>query len=119
MILVSYDGSDDAQAAVDRAAVLLPGADVTVLTVWEPLFDLLRRSGAMGTGLGKAGTSAEIRQLDADAQDDALVVATEGAQRAAVSRHDATLAQKGLGGVTRRRVRRERDIAVALGDGRW
>ena len=35
MILLAYDGSPDARAAIDHAARLLPGAEVTVLTVWE------------------------------------------------------------------------------------
>jgi hypothetical protein len=38
-ILLCYDGSEDAQAATDRAARLFPGASVTVLAVWEPISD--------------------------------------------------------------------------------
>jgi nucleotide-binding universal stress UspA family protein len=36
-ILVAYDGSPDAGAAVDLTAALFPGASTVVLTVWEPL----------------------------------------------------------------------------------
>ena len=35
MILICYDGSDDAKAAIKRLGALLPGASATVLTVWE------------------------------------------------------------------------------------
>ncbi len=46
MILIAYDGSPDSQAAVKRAAELLPGQPVTVLTVWEPFTDVMARAGA-------------------------------------------------------------------------
>jgi nucleotide-binding universal stress UspA family protein len=36
MILICYDGSDDAKAAITHVGQLLPGADATLLTVWEP-----------------------------------------------------------------------------------
>lgn len=82
MILVSYDGSADAQAAIDHAAKLMPGADVTVLTVWEPLLDSLLRSGAMGAGLGMGGFTGDAVAVDEEMHAAALARATEGAQRA-------------------------------------
>jgi nucleotide-binding universal stress UspA family protein len=45
MILVCYDGSENAASAVRRAAALFPGARVTVLSVWERYLDLMARSG--------------------------------------------------------------------------
>jgi hypothetical protein len=30
MIVLAYDGSDDARAAIDRAALLMPGAEATM-----------------------------------------------------------------------------------------
>jgi nucleotide-binding universal stress UspA family protein len=36
-ILVAYDGSADADAAVELVAAAFPGARATVLSVWEPL----------------------------------------------------------------------------------
>ena len=52
MILVSYDGSADAQAAIDHVAQLMPGAQATVVTVWEPVLDALLRTGSLGAGMG-------------------------------------------------------------------
>ena len=50
MILLCYDGSADAQAAVDLAARAMPGAEVTVLTIWEPWLAAMARSNSMGAG---------------------------------------------------------------------
>lgn len=36
-ILIAYDGSDDAQHAIDHAAAMLSGADAVVLYVRQPL----------------------------------------------------------------------------------
>ncbi|MEA2167288.1 MAG: hypothetical protein QOF76_588 [Solirubrobacteraceae bacterium] len=85
MILVCYDGSADAQAAIDHVVELMPSADVTVLTVWEPFLDAMARSGAMGWG---AGMGAATAYEDSEAIDDAnerraLATATEGAERVA------------------------------------
>ncbi|MGX6449880.1 universal stress protein [Patulibacter sp. S7RM1-6] len=60
MILVSYDGSDDARAAIDHVARTMPGADVTVLTVWEPLMSQMARSGALGLGAGYISDDGEV-----------------------------------------------------------
>jgi nucleotide-binding universal stress UspA family protein len=85
MILMSYDGSADAQAAIARAAKLMPGAEVTVLTVWEAYLDTLARSGSMGFGLGMSGSYGDSEAIDAAAGEAALATATEGAQRATAS----------------------------------
>lgn len=82
MILLSYDGSADAQAAIDHAARLMPGAEVTVLTVWEPLLDSLLRSGSMGGGIAMAGYAGDSVEVDKENHDAALARATEGADRA-------------------------------------
>jgi nucleotide-binding universal stress UspA family protein len=82
MILMSYDGSADAQAAIERAAKLMPGAEATVLTVWEPYVDILARTGSMGLGFGMAGGFTDSEAVDAATAEAALATATEGAQRA-------------------------------------
>jgi nucleotide-binding universal stress UspA family protein len=79
MILMSYDGSTDAQAAIDHAARLLPGTPTTVLTVWEPFIDLLTRSGSLAAGVGGYGDAAAIDEASREA---ALATATSGAERA-------------------------------------
>ena len=50
MILIAYDGSDDAKAAIEQAGKLFRGETATVLTVWERFIDTMTRSGA-GAGL--------------------------------------------------------------------
>lgn len=84
MILVPYDGSAGAQAAIDEAAQLMPGVETRVLTIWEPLIRTLARSGSlgMGVGIGIAGSYADSERIDAASADRALVTATEGADRA-------------------------------------
>ena len=46
MILIAYDGSVDAQAAIDRVGELMKGQPAMVLTVWERLVDVVARTGA-------------------------------------------------------------------------
>jgi nucleotide-binding universal stress UspA family protein len=84
MILVSYDGSADAQAAIDRVAQLAPGAEATVLTVWVAFMDSLARTASPGMGLGMIGLYAygESEDIDKANHDAALATATEGAERA-------------------------------------
>lgn len=83
MILLSYDGSADAQAAIDRTAHLTPGAAVTVLTVWVPFVALMASSASgMGMGLTASYDFAESATIDATRRDAALATATEGARRA-------------------------------------
>jgi len=51
-ILVCYDGSADAKAAVDRAGELFPGSSATILVIWETLLESLAHTGTMGMGFG-------------------------------------------------------------------
>ncbi len=80
MIIVSYDGSQDAQSAIDQAARLMPGAEATVLTVWEPFQIALSRTGGMGMGVG--GYFPDNGEVDAATEEAAQARATEGADRA-------------------------------------
>jgi hypothetical protein len=41
MILLCYDGSDDARAAINHAGELPGEQSATVLTVWEPFIEVL------------------------------------------------------------------------------
>ena len=43
MILIAYDGSDDAKSAIEHAGSLLSGQPATVVTVWEPYTQTLAR----------------------------------------------------------------------------
>jgi nucleotide-binding universal stress UspA family protein len=79
MILIAYDGSPDAQAAIDRAAALFPGRPALVLTVWEPFLDLMTRTGA---GLGLAPGIVDFETIDRASERSARECAAEGAERA-------------------------------------
>jgi nucleotide-binding universal stress UspA family protein len=55
MVLICYDGSPDAKAAIEQAGELLDGHPATVLTVWEPFLEVLARTPAafgMPAGIG-------------------------------------------------------------------
>lgn len=80
MILASYDGSADAQAAIDHAARLMPGAETAVLTVWEPFQAAMSRTGGMGMGMG--ASYPDNGEIDAANEEAARARAAEGAERA-------------------------------------
>jgi nucleotide-binding universal stress UspA family protein len=82
MILISYDGSEDAKAAIDRAASLTPGREATVLTVWERLADVLARTGASFAG---GGAISDAEEVDRESEEAAKQTAEEGAERASAA----------------------------------
>jgi nucleotide-binding universal stress UspA family protein len=51
MVLICYDGSADAQAAIDRAGLLMAGSEATVLVIWETVLETITRHGSLGVGL--------------------------------------------------------------------
>lgn len=77
MILIAYDGSDDAQTAIQRAGELFSGQSATVLTVWERFVDVVTRVGA-GIPVG----DVDYEALDRAYHDQARDQAEEGAERA-------------------------------------
>jgi nucleotide-binding universal stress UspA family protein len=77
LIVIAYDGSADAQAAIDRAGELLKGEPATVLTVWERFVDVVTRSGA-GMPIGEI----DYESLDHGYEESARQRAEEGAARA-------------------------------------
>ena len=81
MILLCYDGSADAQAAIDHSASLMPGSQATVLVVWETMLETMTRNGSMGMGLGMIGIGDEVA-ADAALRTAAQDLAAAGAQRA-------------------------------------
>src|ERR1700722_3415857 len=80
VILICYDGSDDAKAAIKRLGALLPGVSATVLTVWESFSD-----AASASPKGRLSPLAVITNVG-DANDKMLAeardIASEGAQLA-------------------------------------
>jgi nucleotide-binding universal stress UspA family protein len=88
MILIGYDGSADAQAAVDHLAALMPGAPVTVLAVWKSFEPSLDYHGGLAGAmtfdgpLGHASERFDFEALDAPLEAAAQAKAGEGANRA-------------------------------------
>jgi nucleotide-binding universal stress UspA family protein len=107
MILLCYDGSIDAQAAVDRAGLLMAGSEATVLVIWETILETMTRHGALGLGFGMVGACGDDG-ADAAIRQAAVKTAADGVQRAAAAGllaeaadHDAdviVLGTRGLGG---------------------
>lgn len=85
MILLSYDGSADAQAAIDHAAQLFPGADAIVLTLWRSLTDTAMLGGGDGMGAGVGLAWVDTVPIDAASAQTAKHRADEGAERAAAA----------------------------------
>ena len=77
MILIAYDGSKDAQSAIDQAGELMGGEPTTVMSVWEPFIDVMARSG-LGFGPGVV----DFEALDKAYEESARDRAAEGAKRA-------------------------------------
>jgi len=81
MILIAYDGSDDAKAAVQHIAELVPGQPAVVVTVWEQYLQLLTRYPA--TSLLAAEDSEQIdnasrTQAESSAEEGAALARSHG-----------------------------------------
>jgi nucleotide-binding universal stress UspA family protein len=77
MILIAYDGSDDAKAAIQQAGKLFKGESATVVTVWQRFIDTMVRMG------GGVGMIVDYEQIDSSSQQSAVERADEGAKLAA------------------------------------
>lgn len=86
MILICYDGSDDAKAAIERAGVLFPGNAATVLTIWEPFSRLVARTPAAAGAIG----ITDFERIDEAGRQSAQETADEGAELARGAGIDAT-----------------------------
>jgi nucleotide-binding universal stress UspA family protein len=81
-ILVAYDGSPEAQFALERAAALFPGRPVIVATVWEPG---LAQAVSDPAGIGAPASPVDLDQvaeLEELMSNRAAAIAAEGAARA-------------------------------------
>jgi nucleotide-binding universal stress UspA family protein len=79
MIVLCYDGSDDARAAVEGAAKLFPGASVTVLTVWQPFVEVVAHSTV---GFGMVPSIPDSDEIDQASSKSADKTAGEGVELA-------------------------------------
>ncbi|MCF6471582.1 universal stress protein [Nonomuraea sp. MG754425] len=84
-ILIAYDGSDDAKAAITFAGALFPGQQTVVLTVWERLaMTSARASAGLMVAFDQSGAEDEaIRQAMSE-------LAEHGAELARQAGLDAT-----------------------------
>jgi nucleotide-binding universal stress UspA family protein len=82
MILICYDGSDDAKAAIDRAAMMLAHEPAEVVTVWESVEHLIKHAKAIAPVSNQEQTD-EARRAAAEDQ------ANEGAELARAKGIDA------------------------------
>jgi nucleotide-binding universal stress UspA family protein len=78
-ILIAYDGSPDAKAAVSLAGHLFDGSTAIVLTVWEGLSEVVARAGS---GLA---ASLDFEQIKAECEQWAHDRAAEGVGHARAS----------------------------------
>ncbi len=78
MILICYDGSPDARTALEHAAGLFSAHVATVLTVWEPIEEVLVRQPLPYSG----GAAVDIEDIDEASRHEADGVAAEGAMHA-------------------------------------
>ena len=83
-ILICYDGSADAQAAIATAGALFAGQEATVFTVWEGLSEVIARTGA-----GLAAAPLDFEGIDRESAAAAGERADEGCALARVAGLDA------------------------------
>jgi nucleotide-binding universal stress UspA family protein len=86
MILICYDGSDDAKAAIDEASKLFSGQKATLLTVWQPFSEILA-STTLGWGI--APGVMDTQTADDASRAAAQRLAEEGAELARQAGFDA------------------------------
>jgi nucleotide-binding universal stress UspA family protein len=87
MLLIAYDGSQDAKAAIQHAGQLMPGTAMTVLTIWEPFATMLARTPETLRPLAAVRDADDIDHQEANAAEES---AKEGVQLARAAGLDAT-----------------------------
>ena len=93
MILICYDGSEDARAALEQAAELFPSQPATVVSVWELFTDVAARSSL---GFGLVPSFPDDEEIDKASRNRAEQLAQEGAElarRAGLEAEPATAQQ--------------------------
>ena len=82
-VLIAYDGSQLANAALERAAELFPDRPAVVVTVWEPgLAALLAAPGPDAFGATMPVDPRTVAEVDRAERDHAARLAEAGAERA-------------------------------------
>jgi nucleotide-binding universal stress UspA family protein len=83
-ILIAYDGSGAARAAVSEAATLFASRHAIIVTVWEPgLADYMTMPGTMGTGtMVMPYDPSTVQEIDRASEDHARTIAADGVKLA-------------------------------------
>ena len=82
-VIVAFDGSPEADAALRAAVELFPGRELVVVSVWEPGLAMALETMPDATGIPYARpTAEEIESIDELQRDHATSLAEAGAQRA-------------------------------------
>ncbi len=89
LVLVAYDGSDNAKVAISYVARFLRSSRVAVVSVWAPLAIQTAQLSTMWGGMTTAGWAADEGAADSYAATEALRVAKEGAELAREAGLDA------------------------------
>ena len=97
MILIAYDGSEDAQTAIAHAAELMPGTATTVLTIWEPFATMLAKTPETLRPLAAVRQADEIDRQEANAAEES---SKQGVELARAAGLDATSLTTSLNGST-------------------
>jgi nucleotide-binding universal stress UspA family protein len=87
MILIAYDRSDDAKAAIQHAGRLMRGQTAIVLSIWEPFMTMIARTPA---GLGPINDMSDIERIDETLRRTAERHVQEGEQLARAAGLDAS-----------------------------
>src|ERR1700728_3773670 len=97
MILIAYDGSEDAKAAIQHAGKLMPGSAATVLTIWEPFTTMLARTPEVLRPLARVRESEGIDRQETPAAEES---GAEGVELARAVGLDSTPLTARLNGST-------------------
>lgn len=83
-IVIAYDGSQAARAAVNEAAALFGSRHAIIITIWEPgMADYMLMPGTMGTGtMMMPYDPSTVREIDKAAEDHARDIAEDGVKLA-------------------------------------
>lgn len=87
MILICYDGSDNAMSAIEQAGPLFPGQPAIVLTIWERFSDAMARAPA---ALGMGADMGDLQDIDDKSRAYAQSKAAEGADLARAAGFDSS-----------------------------
>jgi nucleotide-binding universal stress UspA family protein len=91
--LICYDRSADSRVALERATQLFADHPATVLTVWEPLEEQLRRTPLAYAGVTTDDDLRDVDEASRIAADEAAAEGVDLAQRLGMTAHPRSAAR--------------------------